>query len=440
LCARTKVFTLQPAMKEADTNQTEMKVRAVLMSVGGSPEPLLVILRRHRPEQVWYFCSVESRSVAEEVQAQLEWRPLARYVEVERFEELGPCYRELRRKIPELLAESKIPRSEVLVDYTGGSKTMSAALVLAAVEWFHRFSYIGGEKRDKGGLGIVVGGTERCLYQGNPWEELAVREGERAKVLWDQHHYEAAAGVLSETAPRVARRLRFEALAEVARGMAARHRMDFGGARSHLHGARGRLRPMFEGREDAGLLEMVGTALEICESCAEGGDGELLLRELLDNALRTAGQGRYEDAAARLYRAMELQGQLWLEKATDGLMRHGRCSAEKWSALPEALKALPFCRPDEGGSVRLSLEQVFRALAALGDEQALGIVADLEQGVHSRWRRATEKRNAGILAHGITPVGREGFEEMKQLATDFLGFDLTRESHPIPKFDLRWLE
>src|SRR5437016_928967 len=107
-------------------------ITAVLVSVGGSPAPVLHVLRQHRPAHVWYFCSSGSRQVADAIQAQLDWHPQARFIEVKRFEELGPCYRELRRKIPEIVAETKIKPVEVLVDYTGGTKTMSAALVLAA--------------------------------------------------------------------------------------------------------------------------------------------------------------------------------------------------------------------------------------------------------------------------------------------------------------------
>ena len=115
-------------------------ITAALVSVGGSPTPVLHVLRRHRPAHVWYFCSAGSRANADAIQSELDWRPAPRFIEVKRFEELGPCYRELRRKIPEILAETKDPPAEVLVDYTGGTKTMSAALVLAAGELFDQFS------------------------------------------------------------------------------------------------------------------------------------------------------------------------------------------------------------------------------------------------------------------------------------------------------------
>lgn len=181
---------------------------AALVSIGGTPAPILHVLRRHRPGHVWFFCSAGSRANAGDILGLLDWHPQARFIEVARFEELGPCYRELRRRIPEILAETRVDPAEVLVDYTGGTKTMSAALVLAATEVFDRFSYVGGEQREKGGLGVTVDGKERVHYQGNPWSEPAVREVERAVDLWAACQYEAAARVLVDVAPRVPRRVR----------------------------------------------------------------------------------------------------------------------------------------------------------------------------------------------------------------------------------------
>jgi CRISPR-associated protein (TIGR02710 family) len=414
------------------------RITAALVSVGGSPAPVLHVLRQHRPANVWYFCSVGSRANADAIQAQLDWRPATRFIEVARFEELGPCYRELRRKIPEILTETKVPPAEVLVDYTGGTKTMSAALVLAAAESFQQFSYVGGEQREKAGLGIVLDGTERTHYQTNPWSDLAIREVERARDLWAGCQFEVAAHVLLEVAPKVPHRLRFQAIADLADALAARHRLGFREAERQLHPLIRQIRLIFEA-QPASPLPLAEQTLQLCQACASDKASDTFLRELLDNALRTAAQGRYEDAAARLYRAMEMQGQLWLNEATAGLFVNGKCKPENADKLPDALKALPFCQPDETGEIRLSLEQTFRALAALGHERARAIVADLD-AKKSRWRAATEKRNTSILAHGVQPIGANGFEEMKQIATDFLGFDLTRETNPIPPLDPRWFE
>lgn len=424
--------------------QSEPNITAALVSVGSSPEPILHVLRLYRPAHVWYFCSPTSRPQADQIHASLEWHPDRDIVEVERFEELGPCYLALRKAIPELLKKWRVPPEQVLVDYTGGTKTMSAALVLAAIEHFQHFSYVGGEQREKGGLGVVIGGKEKAHIQANPWAQLAIREVERARDLWNACEFEAAARVLREVAPRVPAQQRFHAFAELAEGMAARHRLDFSEAISRLHAALGRLRLMFEGKP-VSPLPLIQSTLKLCETCKENTVTLVLLRELLDNTLRTARQGRYEDAAARLYRAMEMQGQIWLAEATGGLFINGKCKAENLPRLPEQLQNSDFCKPDRHGEIKLGLEDVFRALAALGHERARAIVADIDAKdasgkPASRWRAATEKRNAGILAHGVSPVGKDGFEEMKRIASEFLGFDLENEANPIPPLDPRWFE
>lgn len=423
-------------------NPTSPAIRAALVSVGGSPAPVLHVLRQHRPAHVWYFCSPDSRKVADAIQAQLDWHPAPRFIEASRFEELGPCYRALRAKLPEILAEARVHPAEVLVDYTGGTKTLSAALVLAATEWFGQFSYVGGAQREKGGLGVTLDGQEKVHYQANPWSELAIREVERAAQWWSAGQFDAVARLFREVAPRVAHALRFESMAVLADGLAARQRLDFAAARGLLKTAQGRLRPMFEVRDSSGLLPWVGQLLERCETCA-GGEGAALLAELLDNTLRTASQGRYEDAAARLYRAMELQGQLWLNETSAGRFVNGRCPADRVAELPEPFRSLPFVRVDERGDIKLSSELCFRAAHALGDHRAGAVVSDLDrmdsQGKpSSRWRAATEKRNASILAHGLQPVGASGFEQMKRLASEFLGFDLEQETLPTPPLEAGW--
>jgi CRISPR-associated protein (TIGR02710 family) len=425
-------------MNNHSPNQS--KVTAMLVSVGSTEPPILHVLRTYRPKHVWYFCSADSRTQAEKIQEQLDWHPAPRFIEVDRFEELGPCYRILRQKIRDILAETKVPPEEVLVDYTGGTKTMSAALVLAAVELFHQFSYVGGHRRDKGRLGIVLDGEEHVLYQGNPWAELAIREIERARDLWAACQFENTAETLRAVAPKVPLQRRFEAIATLADAMAARHRLDFSGAARRLYEAINRLRPIFEGKPTPNPLTIAEQTKKLCDECAADTANQKLLRELLDNALRTAAQSRYEDAAARLYRAMEMQAQIWLAEKTAGLFVNGRCKPENVNQLPDALKTLPFCRPNDRGEIKLSFEQCLLALAAIGHPQAKAIKADIDLGEKSRFRTATEKRNASILAHGVQPIGRDGFDQMTKIASEFFGFDLSREENPIPPLDPAWFE
>ncbi|MCX8108536.1 MAG: TIGR02710 family CRISPR-associated CARF protein, partial [Verrucomicrobiae bacterium] len=285
-------------------NSSEARYEAVLISVGGAQQPVLKALDWYRPQHVWYFCSKNTRPTADQIQQTLKWHPAPRFIEVDNPDELGPCYRELRRKIHDILEETHVNPEQVVVDYTGGTKTMSAALVLVAVERFKHFNYVSGEQRENGGVGRVISGTEKAVRQPNPWTELAIREIERSRDLWADCQFEVAAKVLRAVAERVQRRKTFEALADLADGMAARHRLDFPAAKRLLSPLVGKLPQLYDGRNDHGLIEFVNAAKNLCQECTSQRANDTLLRELLDNAIRTARQSRYEDAAGRLYRAM----------------------------------------------------------------------------------------------------------------------------------------
>lgn len=65
--------------------------------------------------------------------------------------------------------------NEVIVDYTGGTKVMALALVLATIKYGGDYAYINGTERSKDGVGIVVPGTEKVLFRSNPWNSIVYR-------------------------------------------------------------------------------------------------------------------------------------------------------------------------------------------------------------------------------------------------------------------------
>ncbi len=415
--------------------------RALLVSVGGSPNPILHSIHQHRPDHVWFFCSGDTLEQAQKIFKEIArdagcWSPTPEFFKVDRFEELGPCYSTLRSLIPSLLEKWGVLPQNVTIDYTGGTKTMSAALVLAAVELFDHFSYIGGEQRDKGGVGITLDGKERVHYQENPWASLAIREVERAVDLWAHLHFEAAADVLAHAAARVPQPRLFETVSSIARGLAARHRLDFKEAAGLLGQAARSVPNLLDGKSDYGLLEFVENAAKLCGLCGRPGadSQQTLLEELLDNTLRTAAQHRFEDAAARLYRCMEMQLQIWLEQKTNGLFKHGACRKVP-APWPPEFQALSHLQEHRLGGIKLGLEAIIDTLHRLQDERVAGMIEDLP-----RLRDVAQTRNNGILAHGTSAVGPDGFANFKAIAAEFFAFDLERERNPILPLDSRWLQ
>jgi hypothetical protein len=171
----------------------EQQCRAMLVSLGGSPEPVLYTLNQKQPAYILFFVSAESVGQIREVIYGLTfpWQDIDRIVSPS-AEILGDCYRALRDRLPEKLALWGIAPEELLVDYTGGTKSMSAALVLATIEQAYRYSYVRGVERDKGGVGVVLGGGERMHYIQNPWKEVAQEERKRISLLFATARYEAA--------------------------------------------------------------------------------------------------------------------------------------------------------------------------------------------------------------------------------------------------------
>ena len=176
-----------------DSQGSEYKCRAMLVSLGGSSEPVIYTLNRQQPEHVLFFVSGESVGQIREVMRGLTfpWRDIDRIISPS-AEILGDCYRALRDHLPAKLGQWGVAPDALLVDYTGGTKSMSAALVLATIEQAHRYSYVGGVERDKGGVGVVLGGRERMHYIQNPWREVAQEERKRINLLFATARYESA--------------------------------------------------------------------------------------------------------------------------------------------------------------------------------------------------------------------------------------------------------
>lgn len=425
---------------------------ALLCSVGGSPEPILHTLRTLRPACVAYVCSVGSRANAEAIQAQLDFSPVADYLELTTHEELGPCYAELRAWLPGWLASQTLAPDDVTVDYTGGTKTMSAALVLAATEVFSNFSYVGGAQRDQAGTGIVLSGHERIHYQANPWRELAVRELDHAATLWATQQYEAVAALLRRAKGQVPREQRpaFDRIIDLARALSNRLDLQLPKAAQALRKLADKL--VNQPPPSSASTEKSHTVLlDFCQRAAvrfagsaalqgPATDPRAQLRELLDNALLTARLGRHDDAAARLYRALELFGQNELSRLTDGAFYLGRLKTE---TIPPALADFSLFAVTNGLEAAqrgMALENIYRALAHLKHPAGQRAVTDFDGPVSLKtpWRQATQRRNQSILAHGLQPVGQEGFETLAALVADYTGEDTSQVDIEAPVFNAAW--
>ena len=390
---------------------------AVLLvaTVGGSPEPLVASILHWKPQRILFVPSVTSADQVDGIRSALQGRghelPPGTYeaIPVSDPQDLAKCVREMRRGLEEDAARwcGRGAHFRCVVDFTGGTKCMTAALSNLARYWPRvEFSFVGGRVRDKGGVGIVQSGSEQVVSAANPWAVFGHQAVEDAIVAFDHHDYHEGAAWLRAAIPKVrsdpARASELSALATFVEGYDLWDRTEYSEAYGKFGQCSKKLNDL-----SAALLHMgrerlrthVGAAREKLEALKRdtGRPTRALLEDLLANAARRKDEGRHVDAVARLYRAIELAAQLRL------LEDFGiRTAAVPVAELPETLADSVKWRAADG-SVTLGLQDAYALLRHRGDPLGERFFALNWNGPRSPLAR----RNDSIAGHGFAPVPKE---------------------------------
>jgi CRISPR-associated protein (TIGR02710 family) len=285
---------------------------------------------------------------------------------------------------------------------------MSAALALAAARWPCRISYVGGTERTKDGVGIVVSGKEQIVHTQNPWDALGYLAVEQAVVLFNNGNFSAAVRLLEATRDRItdlSRKREFQAFATLCQLYEHWERFQHKDALSKLGTVQRDKNDLFAllgSHRSVGVQQWLVRAekqlKEFAASQTNAPVHEVLVRDLLGNAKRRVDQGAYDDAVARLYRALEAiaQGRL----CALGFENTGKVLLEK---LPAALRS-EWQNRAIAGVIKLGLQDDYTLLAACSDDAAARFKAEkLDDPQHS----LLVSRNSSILAHGYAPITKD---------------------------------
>ncbi len=307
--------------------------------------------------------------------------------------------------------------SDIVVDFTRGTKAMSAALVLAALgRDIPVLRYVHSGQRDE--RGMVIPGTEkvgqirtnlvterrrldqaeRLMGHGDfgaviellphldgPFAGLfserfrvqaeALRSAAYIYVAWDRLGYKAAVEALDRRGALAKEAGRFAPTPEMSKWL---RRLDQ------------RLNP--NPRNRSGHATMAAHLRE-------------LVCDLLANAERRLRDQHFEDALIRAYRVLELIGQI-------RLFDQGYNSAD----LPPndaAIKALSFITDGKKGKLQVSRYQAVKLLEYLGDPLADQLI---QFDRHSESQ--TSRRNDSILTHGFTAMAPPEATPLRKVIAD----------------------
>lgn len=390
----------------------------LICTVGGTPEPIVAALKQWRPARVRFVHTPQTKGDVDEKiipKARKEGLDIdaGRYdqFELPDGQNLASCLDNLRQLTP-VVSEwaARGATFRVVVDFTGGTKCMSAAIGIQASRWPCVFSYVGGNERTKDGVGVVVSGAEEIVHQTNPWDALGYQAVEDYVVLFDQHAFSAAAKVATVTMKRVGRpdrKRELSSLEQLAKALDAWDRFDPATGKNLLDSvtkSANDLRAMLgSARGDRVLDGAVGLAGHLGQLGQATPPSRHHVLDLLANAKRRKDEGRFDDAVARLYRAIEAIAQVALKES------HGIDGTEKvpLARVPEPLLATWALRGHED-VVALGLQDAYALLAALKDPVGVKFQSAGLSGKTS----PLVARNRSILAHGFERVSAAVFDKL----------------------------
>ena len=435
----------------------------LFITAGGTPDPVFKSVSYWKPKRILFICSKTSQKDLQEKMeegnklrsdgGQARSKPKSQFSEqsfkkaagkkfpfleehnigclvLDDPEDIGKTLQNIREKAAPKHKEW-IRNGEnylSIVDFTGGTKCMSASLALAARKWGKcAFSYVGGE-RDKGGAGIVKPGCEKIIHRQNPWEALGFQYMEEAVLLFKSYSYGAAYNVLDRAfqnmteqslfGKRTDQTLKDEFCAAKKWIKAYKDWDDFCHKESYqslklLQSKHwNNLTAAFKDFDEIDIKKSLPESLEYLEKILSGGavagggikNSPYLIYDLIINARRKAAQSRFDDAAARLYRAIEAMAQCRLQK-------HGIADSSKTpvSLLPGKLKK-KLCRqkPEDSETCKLALRDSYLFLM----EKADPLGEKFEELNLSAGGSPLAKRNQSVLAHGFEPLSEKNYKAL----------------------------
>ena len=318
-------------------------------------------------------------------------------VVLDQIDNFNSCFEAFELKIWELdlLAEEK---HEIIMDYTSGTKTMSAAMACCGMFYSKDLITISGDRRN----GVVSTGTESIQYQNlyKVYDKFALM---RVRNYFNANRFYTASEILENV---VDESINTENMMNLVKGYFLWDNMEFEEAYEHLTKLDLNGFELSEIKDDLKFnLKALGA---IVRSPHENLKNCYILASLINNSIRRAEEYKYDDAIARLYRAFELIAQIRLSSYrlnssdidTDILLEN--------NVSQEFIDGLEKTRDE--GKIRIGLIKDFELLDALDDDLGKYFAEN-----RNRINNLTKKRNNSILAHGLESLDKEDFEEFEEV-------------------------
>ncbi len=360
------------------------------------------------PDYVVFFASDKSkRTVAyiEDLFTQEgdEFIPEEDYqiVPMEAIDDFNSCFEIFESKIWEFEYSNDDEEYKIIMDYTSGTKTMSASMACCGLFYSKDLISVGGDRS----LGEVSAGTELINYQNlyKIYDKFALM---RTRYNFNAHRFIACVDILNYI---IDLNIHKDSFLNLCKAYHAWDNMDFEKAYDYLMKVDLNQNEFIEVKK--GITQNLKALGTIVHSRSKNLKYCYVLASLINNSIGKAEEHRYDDAIARLYRAFELTAQIRLHS-------HGIKSSDvDTSVLLENNVSKEFVdgleKTREDGKIRIGLVKDFLLLNELNDDLGKYYIEN-----EKKIKSMTLKRNNSILAHGLESKSEEDFNEFLEVVVD----------------------
>lgn len=359
------------------------------------------------PHHVVFFASEKSRHTIQFIE-DLFCQDNDEFVEgedyqivlIEAIDDFNSCFEEFETKIWEFDYESDNDYN-IIMDYTSGTKTMSAAMACCGLFYSKDLISVVGDRS----TGEVSAGTEQINYQNlyKIYDKFALM---RIRYNFNANRFMACIDVLNYI---IDMKINKDSLLNLCMAYHAWDNMDFESANSHMRKVDINRIELAEITQDLKKnLKALGT---IVNARSPNLKNCYILASLINNSIRKAEEYKYDDAIARLYRAFELIAQIKLGSYNINSSDVDVSILLENNVSQEFIDELEKTR--EEGKIRIGLVKDYLLLNELGEELGEYYVEN-----YKKINNITLKRNNSILAHGLESRSKEDFDEFLEVVLD----------------------
>lgn len=348
-------------------------------------------VNHHNPDKVFFVTSSQSRENTLPIILEKTKLPQQKYeiIELSDPDNIQDVYETVEPYFKKIKAQY----DNIVVDYTSGTKAMTAALaILATLHEAQELSYITGKRVG----GIVQAGTERIIAI-QPYFATTEQKIKQAIQFFNKSQYATAISILTQIKKTTSDPAIIERIKPLLQLAEAYDQWD-----KFQHQKAFEILKKIKREELSGNKRFLGQMLNSEEP------EPYFIADLINNAQRRAKEEqKYDDAVARLYRTMELIAQYKLKRdynidpSNTDIQKIPQRLLSKWNVQSET-KIL-----------KLSLEKDYQLLEALDDAIGKTYAQD------KKLKNLLSKRNTSILAHGLKPVSKDEYNQLYRRITKY---------------------